>query len=144
LTKSSVGKEASDKDNRLMIGILERVGRILQPLEIAQITDILPKELSSDKEKLTRFLLLTAFLDQQAESPSARKTAIGIYKMFREDLFFKPQKCLMQMDKLVPLKDEYKISPAIGRVLPRFGWFVLRVGGFLIYEMILGKTKLAE
>jgi hypothetical protein len=44
----------------------------------------------------------------------------------------------------VPLKNEYKISPAIGRVLPRFGWFVLRVGGFLIYEMMLNEKMLSE
>lgn len=127
-----------------MVKILEHIGKVLQPLELAHIINNLPKELVLDKEKLIRFLLLTAFLDQQAESPSARKTAIDIYKIFRDDLFFKPQRCLVQINKLVPLKDNYKISPAIGRVLPRFGWFVLRVGGFLTYEMMLNKAKLAE
>jgi len=144
LTKSHVGKEASDSDSKQMIKVLEHVGKVLQPLELIQITDSLPQEVVSDKEKLTRFLLLTAFLDQQAESPSARKTAINIYKTFKDDLFFKPQNCLIQIEKLVPLKGEYKVSPAIGRVLPRFGWFVLRVGGFLTYEMMLGKTNITE
>jgi len=144
LTSSNVGKQTSTRESQLITGVLERVGRVLQPFELAQIFDNLPKEVSSDKEKLTRFLLLTAFLDQQAESPSARKTAIDVYRTLGGDLFSKPQKCLMQIDELVSLRDQYKISPAIGRVLPRFGWFILRVGGFLIYEMMLGETNLAE
>jgi hypothetical protein len=144
LTKSHVGKKASVSESKSIIGILEHVGKHLQPLELADIIKNLPKTIISDKEKITRFLLLTAFLDQQAESPSARKTAIAIYKIFGDDLFFKPQSCLIQIDKLVSLKGEYKISPAIGRVLPRFGWFVLRVGGFLIFEMMLNKASLSE
>jgi len=144
LTKSHVGIEASVSDSKRLIDVLEHVGKSLQPLELVQITKRLPKEVASDKEKITRFLLLTAFLDQQAESPSARKTAIDIYKTFGDDLFSNPQNCLVQIEKLVPLKDEYKVSPAIGRVLPRFGWFVLRVGGFLTYEMMLGKMNIVE
>ena len=144
LTKSHVGNEASVSEKKHMIEVLEYVGKVLQPLELADMINNLPREVTSDKEKLTRFLLLAAFLDQQAESPSARKTAINIYKVFEDDLFFKPQTCLIKLDKLVPLKEGYKVSPAIGRVLPRFGWFVLRVGGFLIYEMILNKISLSE
>jgi len=69
LTRSHVGKEASASEKTQMIKILEQVGKALQPLELAHIINNLPKELISNKEKLTRFLLLTAFLDQQAESP---------------------------------------------------------------------------
>jgi len=127
-----------------MIKVLEHVGKVLKPLELVDIINKLPKEMAADKEKLTRFLLLTAFLDQQAESPSARKTAIEIYKVFGDNLFFRPQRCLIQIDKLVPLKKGYKVSPAIGRVLPRFGWFVLRVGGFLTYEMMLNNASLSQ
>jgi len=87
-----------------MIKVLEHVGKVLQPLELTDIINKLPKETTLDKEKLTRFLLLTAFLDQQAESPSARKTAIEIYNMFGDNLFFEPQNCLVKIDKLVPLK----------------------------------------
>lgn len=141
---SLVGAKATKQEIKSMISTLEKVGRILQPLDLKVIFDELPKEVASDKEKLTRFLLLTAFLDQQAESPTARKTAVNIYKTFGDDLFYNPQQVLLRLDKLVPLKGEYKISPAIGRVLPRFGWFVLRVGGFLIYEMILNKNKLSD
>lgn len=141
---SQVGSMANKQEIKSMISILEKIGRILQPLDLKSYLNELPKEVISDKEKIVRFLLLTAFLDQQAESPSARKTAISIYKILNDDLFYKPQNALAKIDKLVSLKDEYKISPAIGRVLPRFGWFILRVGGFLIYEMTLNKVKLSD
>jgi hypothetical protein len=95
LVKSHVGREAEPSEKEQIISILERIGGVLQPLELAQIINELPEEIALDKEKLTRFLLLVAFLDQQAESPSARKTAIRIYNMFRDDLFFKPQQCLI-------------------------------------------------
>lgn len=144
LTRSHVGREASALECKSVIDILQHVGKCLQPLELAEIVNSLPKDVVADKERLTKFLLLTSFLDQQAESPSARKTAVRIYKIFGDDLFFNPQSCLVQIDKLTSLKSEYKVSPAIGRVLPRFGWFVLRVGGFLTYEMMLNKTKLSE
>lgn len=144
MTTSHVGVRASQKDVKFMVSILESVGRILQPLDLEGIYEGLPREVISDKEKITRFLLLVAFLDQQAESPTARRTAVNIYNTFGDELLFKPQSVLLRMDKLVPLKDGYKISPAIGRVLPRFGWMVLRVGGFLIYEMTLGDRRLSE
>jgi len=144
MVTSPVGNIANEREIKLMISILEKVGKILQPFDLKIIFDETPKEVASDKEKLVRFLLLTAILDQQAESPSARKTAINIYKILNDDLFYKPQTALIKLDKLVSLKNEYKISPAIGRVLPRFGWFVLRVGGFLIYEMMLNKIKLSD
>lgn len=144
LARSCVGKKASVAEKQKLIGILEKVGRILQPLELSQIISGLAEDIKNDKEKLVRFLLLTSFLDQQAESPSARKTAIKIYETFGNDLFSNPKSCLMRIDKLTPLKSEYRISPAIGRVLPRFGWFVLRVGGFLIYEMMLGEINLSK
>jgi len=144
MARSPVGKVASHSDTEAMLSILESVGMRIQPLELKEIMNQLPKELISDREKLTRFLLLVAFLDQQAESPTARSTAVKIHELFGDDLFYRPKKIITCLDKLVHLKDCYKISPAIGRVIPRFGWFVLRVGGFLIYEMMLNKTRLSE
>ena len=144
LTTSPVGIEASEKEIGSMISVLKNVGKVLEPLDLKVSLNGLPEEVIFDKEKITRFLLLAAFLDQQAESPTARRTAVSIYNTFGDDLFFKPQSVLLRMGKLVPLKGGYKISPAIGRVLPRFGWIVLRVGGFLIYEMMLGDKRLSE
>jgi len=127
-----------------MIHVLERVGRLLEPVDLKSTITGLPNEVVGDKEKISRFLLLSAILDQQAESPTARKTAIQIHGIFGDDLFYAPRTVMLNFQKLVPLKADYKISPAIGRVLPRFGWIVLRVGAFLIYEMTLNNRKLSE
>jgi len=144
LTRSHVGKEASSREVNSMIRVLERVGRILEPVDMKSTIAGLPDEVVGNKEKISRFLLLTAILDQQAESPTARKTAVQIRQIFRDDLFYAPGTVMLNFQKLVPLEDEYKISPAIGRVLPKFGWIVLRVGAFLMYEIALSNTKLSE
>lgn len=144
MAKSSVGLEASYLETKSMIAALEKVGEVLQPNSIETLLSGLPSEVTSDKEKITRFFLLVAILDQQAESPSARVTALNIYKQFGNELFTKPQNVLYRMDKLFSLKDDYKISPAIGRVLPKFGWLILRAGAFLIYEMSLNNKRLSE
>ena len=141
MAKSHVGLETTATEAKSIIALLEQTGRVLQSNLLKALISALPKEINDDVEKMTRFLLLLAILDQQAESPSARLTAINIYKTFGEELFNKPQNVLLRMDKLVPLKQGYKISPAIGRVLPRFGWMVLRIGAFLIYEMTLNHKK---
>ena len=139
-----MGREAASTEVDSMIHILERVGRVLEPADLKSTITGLPDEVVGDKEKISRFLLLTAILDQQAESPTARKTAIQIHGIFGDDLFYAPRIVMLNFQKLVPLKTDYKISPAIGRVLPRFGWIVLRVGAFLIYEMSMNNRKLSE
>lgn len=144
MVKSYVGTEASAGEIKEMLSILERVGGLLQPAVLVSAIDGLPAEVRSDKEKVTRFLLLLALLDQQAESPTALLTAKRIYDNFGDLLFFSPQAVLPRMHALVNVKDDYKISPAIGRVLPRFAWIVLRVGTFLIYELTLNRKKLSD
>lgn len=144
MAKSPVGVEANRQDSKSMIEILEHVGKALQPLLLQGILSTFPQEIRKDKEKIVRFLLLVAFLDQQAESPSARQTAINIWMTFGDNLFSSPQSVIVRIDKLAALKEAYKVSPAIGRVLPRFGWMALRVGGFLIYEMTLGNKRFSE
>lgn len=144
MAKSPVGLQPSVNEIKSIVTLLERVGIIVQPESLSLFLSTLPKEVTSDKELTTRFLLLVAILDQQAESPSARLTAINICKTIGIDVFTKPHNVFYRIDKLVPLKDGYRISPAIGRVLPKFGWLVLRVGAFLIYEISLNKTKLSQ
>jgi len=139
-----VGREASSTEVNSMIHVLEGVGRILEPVDLKSTITGLPNEVVGNKEKISRFLLLTAILDQQARSPTARKTAIQIHGIFGDDLFYSPRVVMENFQKLVPIKADYKILPAIGRVLPRFGWIVLRVGAFLIYEMTLSDRKLSE
>lgn len=142
--KSYVEVEASETEVQSMLNILEQVGKVLQPLDLATCMTGLSSNVTGDRERIIRFLLMVALLDQQAESPTARLTARRIYDKFGDDLFFSPQAVLVRMHTLVSLKGDYKISPAIGRVLPRFGWMVLRVGAFLIYEMMINKKKLSD
>jgi len=144
LTRSPVGREAPQTEINSAIHVLERVGHVLEPADLNKTIAGLPSEVAADKERISRFLLLSAILDQQAESPTARKTAIEIHGIFGDDLFYAPRTVMLNFQKLVPLKADYKISPSIGRVLPRFGWIVLRVGAFLIYEMTLNNRKLSE
>jgi hypothetical protein len=144
MVKSYVGNEASGGEIKEMLNILERVGGLLQPAALAGAIESVPTEIREDQEKLTRFLLLVALLDQQAESPTALLTATRIYHSFGDLLFSSPQAVLARMHTLINLKDDYKISPAIGRVLPRFAWIVLRVGAFLIYELIFNNKKLSD
>ena len=141
LARSAVGNEASESDKKAMLDILERVGKKIQPLELKETFKNIPNEIKSDKEKLSRFLLLTAILDQQAKSPTARSTAIEILNILGDDLFNNPKSSLLQLNKLYAIKDGYKIS---SMRIPRFGFFVLRVGGFLIYEMMLNNNSLVE
>jgi len=144
MVKSYVGAEASTEETKRILKILERVGHLLQPAGLSSAIESLPAKLREDREKLVRFLLLLALLDQQAESPTALLTARRIYESFGDLLFSSPQTVLVKMYTLFNIKDDYKISPAIGRVLPRFAWIVLRVGTFLIYELMLNKKKLSD
>lgn len=144
MVKSSVGTEASAGEIKEMLNILEGVGGLLQPAALASAIETVPAEIRADKEKLTRFLLLLALLDQQAKSPTALLTATRIYHNFGDLLFSSPTAVLVRMHTLFNLKDDYKISPAIGRVMPRFAWIVLRVGAFLIYELMLNNKRLSD
>jgi len=139
-----VGQHCTSRENRSIVRLLERIGKTLAPLDLSTAMVGIPREVIGDKERISRFLLLVAILDQQAESPTARKTAIQVHELFGNDLFYNPKAALLNFQDLVPLKNDYKISPAIGRVLPRFGWIVLRIGAFLIYEMTLSRKKLSD
>ncbi len=51
LVKSHVGREAEPSKKEQIVSILGRVGGILQPLELAQIINELPKEMVLDIRK---------------------------------------------------------------------------------------------
>ena len=74
--KSYVEIKASDDEVRNMLNILEAVGKVLQPLDLATCVTGLPDDVRQDKERITRFLLLVALLDQQAVSPTDRKSVV--------------------------------------------------------------------
>ena len=119
-----------------MLKIMEKVGNSLLPNERHNEIKELPVEIQENDEYLIRFYLLQSILDQQARIPSALNAAKYIFTTFKEKLFDNPLYVIKNFSKLIPVDKQriYDISPAIGRVIPRFGWVVLRVGGFLMYE----------
>jgi len=142
MAKEKVKNKTTLQETQHLLKILEDIGhKTLADQFKSSILTLLPSNIQDNKEYLVRFLLLTAILDQQAESPTARESAIFIANKFGSDLFENPLTVLQQFNKLNPLTDIYKISPAIGRVTPRFAWITLRVGGFLIIELQLNHQK---
>ena len=142
MVEEKLEKTTTPNETSKLLKILEEIGRETMAEEFKiSLLDPLPKDFLANKEYLVRFLLLAAILDQQAESPTARDSAIFTLKIFGIDLFENPLKVIYEFNKLQPLIEIYKISPAIGRATPRFGWLILRVGGFLIFELQLNYRK---
>lgn len=142
MVKEKITKTLPDQEIQNLLKILQDIGKKTMVDQFkTTLLDKLPSEVRNNKEYLLRFLLLTAILDQQAESPTARKSAFYILETFGKDLFENPLTIFYEFNKLIPLTEIYKISPAIGRVTPRFAWITLRVGGFLIFELQLNHQK---
>jgi len=142
MVKERITKTLSNQEIQSLLKVLQDIGKKTMVDQFkTTLLDKLPLEVRKNKEYLVRFLLLTAILDQQAESPSAREAAFYILKTFGKDLFENPLTVLYEFNKLIPLTEIYKISPAIGRVTPRFAWITLRVGGFLIFQLQLNHQK---
>jgi len=139
MTREDVGVKASEREIDLMLDMMQTVGMKKQPTDFQHsVLGGIPREVVENREYITRFLLLTAILDQQAKSPSARRTARFIYEKFGESLFNAPQEVMLNFESLTPLKNIYKTQVAF-TAIPRFGFVTLRVGGFLIYEMKLNR-----
>jgi len=145
LVKVNVGVKTSSAETKRALKVLEEVGRVTQVGVMDELLGGIPKEILDNKEYVARFLLLTAILDQQAESPTARKAARFILDTYGRSLFDDPIKVMIDFEKMEPLDSEkiYVISPAIGRATSRFAWITLRVGGFLIYELKLNSERMS-
>ena len=117
MARSPVGEKASPKETLKLLEILEYIGNILQPISLRASLKDLPDSVKNDTEKLTRFLLLVATLDQQAKSPTAIQTAKAIYDRFGDELFLSPNTVLNKLNTLSYLTEIYAISPAIGRYI---------------------------
>lgn len=145
MARTPIERKASENETIHMLSILENIGKKTQPINFkSSILSTLPEKIKNNKEYICKFLLLTAILDQQAESPTARATAQMVYKLFNSEIFDNPERIFKNFDllKIIDEKAIYKISPAISRGTPRYAWVVLRVGGFLIFEMILKSKNL--
>lgn len=135
-----VGKTTSDRETKALITEMEKIGK--KGISKESILGDLSFE---NEEHTLRFLLLNAILDQQAESPTARKSAKFIYDQYGSSLFDDPVKVMKDFQKVFPLdtKKIYRISPAIGRATNRKGWITFRMGGFLIYELRLNENNIS-
>jgi len=93
---------------------------------------VLPRDELDDKEFLSRYLLLVSILDQQAESDSARRTVVEIYKNFGREFFMNPRKYVTDLDPVISLAIKvYQPKTRFVRIKSE-GIILLRVGGFLL------------
>ena len=93
---------------------------------------VLPKNLISNKEFLSRYLLLVAILDQQAESESARRTVIEVYKSYGDSFFLNPHTFVNNFDPIMDLAIKtYQPKTRVIRI-KKEGITLLRLGGFLL------------
>lgn len=85
-----------------------------------------------NKEFLTRYLLLVAILDQQAESTSARQTVIKIYEKYGNEFFMKPENFLGKIKEVLTLAREvYNPKSRVIR-MRKEGIIMLRIGGYML------------
>lgn len=92
----------------------------------------LPAQLLQDKEFLSRYLLLAATLDQQADSSSARNTVIQLYNQFGSDFFLKPNIFIERLHAVLKTVGmHYKPKTRVVRIKHEAIGF-LRIGGYLL------------
>lgn len=83
MVKEKIRKKASVEDLSLLLRKVEDIGYKTQIKNFkTSILNKFPSNIIMDREYLTRVLLLTAILDQQAESPTARDSAVFICETF--------------------------------------------------------------
>lgn len=97
-----VEKTLSSEERRRLIDELEKLGsgKLLEDLKRTLLKN-LPPQLLNDKEFLSRYLLLAAVLDQQAESNSARGTVSMLYNEYGYQFFMDPKSYLDKIHEIV-------------------------------------------
>lgn len=116
-----------------LLEMLEEIGRRrLKDDLYNSLLYILSTEDLNDKEFLSRYLLLAAILDQQAESDSARRLALEIYRGYGRDFFLHPQRYIADFDPIMNLAiNLYQPKTRVLRI-KKEGMVLLRLGGFLL------------
>lgn len=85
-----------------------------------------------NREFLSRYLLLAATLDQQADSDSAKNTVVSLYVRFGADFFLNPHRYINQLYSILGLVASlYKPKTRVLR-LKNESIMLLRIGGFLL------------
>ena len=125
--------ELAKPDKIRLLKALEQIGKnnIRNDL-YSSLLQILPQSMLKDKEFLSRYLLLAAILDQQADSGSARKTVVEIYRKYGDPFFTNPRKFLNNFDSVMSLALKiYQPKMRISRI-KKEGIVLMRLGGFLL------------
>jgi len=128
-----IKKTLSSEKQTALLKMLEDIGnRYLIPYMSQNLLYPLSNQLLQNKEFLSRYLLLAATLDQQADSASARNTVVQLYKQYGSDFFLKPDHFI---DKLIAVlsvvKKHYKPKTRVIRVRHEAIGF-MRVGCYLL------------
>lgn len=97
-----------------------------------KLLSVLSHEHLQNKEFLSRYLLLAAVLDQQADSESAKETVVRIYTSFGADFFLKPYNYLNKLYDVIKFATGlYKPKTRVLR-MKNEALILLRIGGFLL------------
>jgi len=141
MPRISIRKTLSYAQKIEFLRSLEKIGNEQIILYIKQnLLYPLSDQLLQNKEFLSRYFLLTATLDQQADSISARKTVIQLYNRYGSDFFLKPDRFINQLYAILNIvKMHYKPKTRVVRVKHEAIGF-LRVGGYLL--SLINLTKL--
>jgi hypothetical protein len=128
-----VPKVLSQDNKKLLLSKLEETGarNIVEDLR-RSLLEGLDSSLLNDKEFMLRYLLLTAVLDQQAESESAKRTVRSIIQKYGYKFFMSPREYFDNIRDVIQL--------ALGTYEPRVrvlrmkkeGITLLRIGGFML------------
>lgn len=128
-----VSKILSLHNKQNLLKILENFGNTnFSPYMWNSLLYPLSSHILKDKEFLSRYLLLSAILDQQADSPSARKTVIQIYDKYGVSFFLNPSNYLTKLYDVMILASQHYSPKARVMRMKTEGFLLLRIGGFLL------------
>ncbi len=126
-------KSLNNRTKRILLERLECIGKERLKADLREsLLHPLNDELIKNKEFLSRYLLLGAVLDQQAESKSARDVVVTIYDEFGIDFFSNPKEYVIKVyDVFEKIRDIYKVKSRVIR-MKKEGVLLLRIGGYLL------------
>ncbi|MEM2146372.1 MAG: hypothetical protein QW279_13495 [Candidatus Jordarchaeaceae archaeon] len=112
---------------------LEKIGKInIIPYMQNSLLYPLRRNLLNNKEFLLRYLLLSAILDQQADSASAKTTVIQIYRNYGPKFFLSPSQYVRRFYSAISFASQHYAPKARVMRMKTEGFLILRIGGFLL------------
>jgi len=141
MPRVSIQKGLSYTQKITLLKLLESVGdQSIIPYMNRNLLYPVSTKLLQNKEFLSRYLLLVATLDQQADSASARETVIQLYNKYSSDFFLKPHRYIDNLHAVLNIvRAYYKPRTRVIRLKHEAAGF-LRVGGYLL--SLINITKL--